>query len=168
MGFPIVVYSRHSFSFMWYAVMLVAFIRHGAVRSSQTDPELTSQGHRMSLDVGRWLKSKGYIPDICWSTKTRRTNQTAENIILGCESELTVKPIEMNEYDMNLDFLAKRIVQYPSAHVALFCCHQPLLEYLRQNFAPNSPPIRFASALIMRYSEGDWIFEDALPGRPNY
>ena len=148
--------------------MLVAFVRHGAVRSSQQDPELTSMGHRMSLEVGRWLKSKAFLPDVVWSTKTRRTFQTAENIILGNESNLTVNLIDMEEFELNFDRITSLFIQDSSFKTALFCGHQPLLEHLRTRFAPKSPPIRFASALIMRYSKGDWFYKDAWPGRPNY
>ena len=143
--------------------MLIAFVRHGAVRNSQTDPELTSLGHRMSLEAGRWLKSNGYIPDVCWSTNTRRTVQTAANLILGCEKEIAVNTIEMNEFDLTLDFLTILISNNSDFKTGLFCCHQPLLENLRKNFAPNSPSIRFASALVMRYSDGDWQYADAWP-----
>ena len=148
--------------------MIVAFVRHGAPRNNEKNPRLTSFGHRMSIEAGVWLKSKGFLPQSCWSTNTNRTLETAENILIGCEQTLSIQVLEMLEADMSLSQIKSIFVNEGSKKVLLFCCHQPLLESLRNNYAPDSPPIRFASALIMRYSDEGWFYIDAWPGRLSY
>ena len=148
--------------------MIVVFVRHGAPRNNESDPELTSFGHRMSIETGQWLKNKGWVPSVCFSTKTRRTFQTAENLLLGCQVSLVINPFDMAEDVQVLDPIHALLTENLFAKVALVCCHQPLLEHLRLQYAPHGPPIRFATAFIMRYSEGQWICIDTWAGRVSY
>ena len=148
--------------------MNVVFVRHGAVRGNEVDPALTSYGHRMSIEVGAWLKSKECLPESFWSTPTKRTLQTAENILIGCGLKRPINSLEMTEFELSLEQIKKILSLNSGIMTCLFCCHQPLMEKLRNQYAPNSPPIRFASALIMRYSEGAWVYKDAWPGRHSY
>lgn len=150
--------------------MRIAFVRHGEKRRGESDPALTSAGHRMATETGLWLRDLGLAPLLVLTTPTTRTRQTAEEL----RAVLPDAPLEeradlpecRDDWDVLVDPLARRLG--PTAEL-LLVGHHPTLHFLSDAFGPLPvavPRHHFAAALVLdRLAGGRWVITEAWPGR---
>ena len=145
--------------------MKIVFIRHGAKRSSESDPELTSYGRKMAFETGQWLAKCGHIPHLIYSTSTLRTLQTAEECLFACELEIPIQSIDIPEqWEEWLDFLEKLGDDGP--HNIAFVGHHPTMHLLTAHYNLDVPNHHFASAIVLeKQTTKQWQCIDSWPGR---
>ena len=148
--------------------MKIVFIRHGARRSSESDPELTSQGRKMSFETGQWLGKKGHLPDAILSTPTQRTQQTAAECLLGCDKGLSIQSINIPEqWEEWLDFLEELGDSF-SNNLAIVG-HHPTMYLLTKHYDVKVPGHHFASAVVLqKLANRQWNCIDSWPGRADF
>jgi phosphohistidine phosphatase SixA len=160
---------------------VLVILRHAEPRRSESDPELTSFGHRMALEAGQWVASllPADVPVQVLHTATMRTRQTAENVLhcLGERARLGVVE-EVPETLLELDILADRICGRrldlptpPLPPTVLVGHHTSLVGLARDLDLPKSRlnPRHFSAGLAMnrsRPSSEAWQIEAIWPGRP--
>jgi len=148
----------------------VVFVRHGARRSTEADPALTSAGHQMAAETGDWLLSHRIVARRCLVTPTLRTRQTAEGL-LGRLPELRAELVPfLPESRDDWDALVAQERPLVGDHgVLLAVGHHPTLAFLLRCFgpAPVSVPLdHFATALVLDpIFTGSWAISAAWPGR---
>ena len=91
---------------------MLIILRHAEPRRGESDPELTSAGHRMAREAGGWVA--GLLPEGAttrvFHTPTHRTRQTAEALLewLGDRARLSTID-DLPESFPDLDMLADRL-----------------------------------------------------------
>lgn len=152
--------------------MVVVFIRHGEKRRTESDPELTSAGRRMSFETGRWLGEQGWVPSLILTTPTSRTRQTAEELQLALESTVPVEERDLPELSEDLaDLLEVLVARRPALSVVVCVGHHPMMDVVKRQHPPAIPIPRtnFASAIALEISaEGAVQVLSAWPGRPSW
>ena len=145
--------------------MRIVFIRHGAKRSSEADPELTSYGRKMAFETGKWLLKSGYAPQFIYSTATARTSQTAEECLLACGREIPIHTMDIPEqWEEWLDFLEKLGDDCPPN--ITFVGHHPTMHLLIAHYNIDVPNHHFASAVVLeKQTTKQWQCIDYWPGR---
>ena len=144
-------------------MMRMIFIRHGAKRSK--GGELTSYGRKMSFQSGQWLSHNGYIPARGFHTPTARTQQTLEEVLLGCERTIQVQQIEIGENWQGWLAMLEKISKANTSDVVVVG-HHPTTEMLAQHYNIRIPTQNFATAIVLqKSSDGLWSFIDSWQGQ---
>ena len=139
------------------------FIRHGARRSN--GGELTSIGRKMSFETGQWLVDNGYLPQNAFHSATIRTQQTLDEVLLGCDQFITGKEIEIPEnWDDWLTMLEK--ISQTNPHDFIIVGHHPTTEMLAKHYKISIPVHNFATAIVLqKSSDRAWSYIDSWQGR---
>ena len=145
--------------------MRMIFIRHGAKRSGEGDPQLTSAGRKMSYELGKWLLSRGYLPKKAYRSSTKRTEETLEEVMFACNTKLDVISTEIPEFwDDWLNFLEG--VSQSTNSDFIIAGHHPTVEMLIDKYNISIPPRNFASAIVLKKcSNRLWNYIDSWQGR---
>ena len=148
--------------------MKIVFIRHGAKRSSETDPALTSMGRKMSFETGRWLADNGHVPEQFLSTPTLRTTQTAEECSLAIEQKINIEASAIPEqWEEWLDFLEELCDSYPN--VLALVGHHPTMHMLTEKYQLSVPRHHFATAIVLqKITCREWKCVDTWLGRADF
>jgi len=73
-------------------------------RVGKTDLPLVESGLEQGRAIGRYLKSAGLMPDVIFTSRLRRTIQTAEQVQAAMETDLPMEPLTMfDEIDYGPD-----------------------------------------------------------------
>ncbi len=141
--------------------MHIIFVRHGARRSGESDPELTSWGRRMAAETGQWIGKQGIVLTAVRSTPTRRTQQTAAEITAALALEVAIThgevPEELSAWGGLLD----------AGDALLLVGHHPTMDMLRHTFRLSVPRSNFASAVVLESTGAGWTVVSSWPGRPS-
>jgi phosphohistidine phosphatase len=137
--------------------------------SDQARP-LAKRGRRDAPAVGRWLRERGYLPDVVVCSTARRTRQTWELMApeLGGSPSVTFEPRAYDASAQTLLDLARELpIQY---RAALLIGHNPAISDLANSLADRSadrsadadgpplpPALRFptAAVAVLEFT-GDW------------
>jgi len=134
---------------------------------------LAKRGRHDAPAVGRWLRERGYRPDVVVCSTARRTRQTWELMApeLGGSPSVTFEPRAYDASALTLLYLAQELPsQYSSA---LLIGHNPAISDLANSLAdrsadadgpPPPPALRFptAAVAVLEFT-GDW--PDLTPGQ---
>ncbi len=129
--------------------MKIAFVRHGAKRKSEVDPELTSFGHEMTLKTGKWLQGQFKSTPRLIATPTNRTIQTAQNIaeVLGIKSDILKQkiPADWKKFQIYVNECLKN----NNNLCIILVGHHPTMEMLIAKFDLSIPRHHFSSAVVL-------------------
>lgn len=150
--------------------MRVVFVRHGAPRTSEADPSLTSEGRSMASEAGEWLFHNAIMADWCLLTPTRRTRETAEEVLERWPHVRQQVVPELPETASTWDRLVAAWEPRLGDHgVLLLVGHHPTQEFLLAHFGPPPvPPLPggYAATIVVdRVFTGAWTITGAWPGR---
>lgn len=149
--------------------MRIIFIRHGERRKGETDPALTSAGHRMAREAALWMRDQGIQPTRILHTPTRRTRQTADEIgLVFPAAERSERP-ESPEVEVDWNQLVAALEGQAGAEAPLALVgHHPTIDLLLRAFGPAPTPVprqNFASVLVVDRTARGWTIAAAWPGR---
>jgi phosphohistidine phosphatase len=126
---------------------------------------LAKRGRHDAPAVGRWLRSRGYLPDVVVCSTARRTRQTWELIApeLGGSPSVTFEPRAYDASALTLLYLAREL---PSQYrAALLIGHNPAVSELANSLVrppaedegPLPPRLSFptAAVAVLEFT-GDW------------
>jgi len=129
---------------------------------------LAKRGRHDAPAVGRWLRERGYLPDVVVCSTARRARQTWELVApeLGGSPSVTFEPRAYDASALTLLYLAQEL---PSQYrAALLIGHNPAISDLANSLAaadgppaadgaPPPPAIRFptAAVAVLEFT-GDW------------
>jgi phosphohistidine phosphatase len=133
---------------------------------------LAKRGRRDAPRVGRWLRDRGYLPDIVVCSAARRARQTWELMAPELGGSPSVR-FELRAYDASALTLLDLAGELPGpCRAALLIGHNPAISQLvaslteppAGNGAPPPPGIRFptAAVAVLEFT-GDW--PDLAPGQ---
>ena len=132
---------------------------------------LAKRGRRDAPVVGRWLRSRGYLPDTVICSVARRTRQTWKLVApeLGGAPSVTFEPRAYAASALALLYLVRELPG--TCRAALLIGHNPGIEELAAHLAeppdaadpPPPPGLRFptAAVAVLEFG-GDWA--DLAPG----
>lgn len=151
--------------------MYIIFARHGERRKGESDPELTSWGRRMSTETGHWLQEQGLRPDLVLVTPTKRTRQTAEEILLPFSAPIPTRETGLPTWQTEKwdELVVSLQAELPEDGVALLVGHHPTMDMIKHKFGslPTTVPRgNFASAVVLQSGSSGWQCTAAWPGRP--
>ncbi|MEL6204368.1 MAG: histidine phosphatase family protein [Pseudomonadota bacterium] len=142
-------------------------IRHA--KSSWANPDiddldrpLNKRGKRAASDVGRWLKSEGWVPDEVLCSTSRRTRETCERL------KLDAAPILREDIYEAPPGALLAAVQDAHGKTVMMIGHNPGIGALAQYLATKKPRhARFddyptGATTILRFDLGNWA--DLQPG----
>ena len=136
--------------------MTLAFVRHGAKRRQDDNPELTSLGHRMAYSAGIWLKKHVHKSPVLISTPTIRTVQSAKNIKLALEESMDI--IEQNipsDWNSFQRYVIDIFNTYQNNYIILVG-HHPTMEMLITKFSLPIPRHHFSSGVLLEKDSLSW------------
>lgn len=156
---------------------MLIVLRHAEPRHSESDPPLTSLGHRMARDAGEWVASllPAASPVDVRVTPSRRTQETAHGIEAWLGERAHVRQIEqLPEDTLSLSILADKLAggvpglpRPDLGPTVLIGHHTSLVGLLRDLPAVSLDPRRYCAALALeRAAEEDcgWRVVGHLPG----
>jgi phosphohistidine phosphatase SixA len=136
--------------------MKLIFVRHGAKRNDDPDPALTSLGRKMAFSSGRWIEKHINSDPILISTPTIRTIQSANEICLALERELSILkqniPSDWNSFERHV------IDTYETYqnNLIILVGHHPTMEMLISKFSLPIPPQNFSSGVLLEKEHASW------------
>lgn len=159
---------------------MFVILRHAEPRRSESDPELTSAGHRMALDAAAWvvdtLPAEGSVQ--VHHTPTARTRQTAEAVAQWLAERVSLHVIEaLPETLPDLHMLADRLsgarpgLPVPAMPPTVLVGHHTTLVALARELPADQrtpSPHRFAAGLALQRdptTSGGWRVVALWPGR---
>ncbi len=126
------------------------------------DRPLAKRGRKDAPAVGRWLRGRGYLPDVVVCSTARRTRQTWELAApeLGGSPSVHFEPRAYAASAQTLLYLARELPGRCQA--ALLIAHNPGIEDLANALADVE--LRFPTAAVAVFEfTGDW--PELAPGR---
>ena len=133
---------------------------------------LAKRGRRDAPVVGRWLRARGYLPEVVICSVARRTRQTWKLVApeLGGSPSVTFEPRAYGASALTLLYLARELPA--SCRAAMLIGHNPAIEDLASSLAeppaedgaPPSPGLRFPTAAVA-VLEFDTHWADLTPGQ---
>ena len=123
---------------------------------------LAKRGRHDAPAVGRWLRTRGYLPDVVVCSTARRTRQTWELIApeLGGSPSVTFEPRAYDASALTLLYLAQELPE--RYRTALLIGHNPAISELANSLAgppaEDGPPrLSFptAAVAVLEFT-GDW------------
>lgn len=150
--------------------MRVVFTRHGAPMSLGSDPSLSDAGVEMVADLSTWLVDNGIVADHCLLTGTRRTRETADELLRPMphvrKQVVPSLPETPEAWEQLVRYWEPRI----GSHGVLFLVgHHPTVELLLSLHGPPAAPVQrgaYAVCLVLdRIFTGSWVITGAWPGR---
>ena len=148
--------------------MDLAFTRHGERRRGESDPALTSAGHRMAREAALWLQGQGFSPARIVATPTLRTEQTADEWALVFPDAARVVRDEAPDTPAAWAALWRALSADPQPTALVG--HHPTLDLLLRSFGPPPVPVsvrHFCSTLRLEGAAPDQLrIAAAWPGRP--
>jgi phosphohistidine phosphatase SixA len=139
--------------------MKLFFLRHGAKRKNEIDPNLTSRGKKMAFSAGQWVKTLLQSKPVVITTPTVRTEQSAKEICLVLQEELTILkqtiPSDWNSFERYV------IGIYEQSHTTsiILVGHHPTMEMLISKFNLPIPPQNFSSGVLLEKQHKSWKCE---------
>jgi phosphohistidine phosphatase len=132
------------------------------------DRPLAKRGRRDAPVVGRWLRERGYLPDVVVCSPARRTRQTWDLVAaeLGGSPSVRFEPRAYAASAMTLLYLVRELSA--TSRTALLIGHNPGVADLATSLAQppdhDDAPIRFPTAAVAILDvPGDWA--DLSPGQ---
>jgi phosphohistidine phosphatase len=131
------------------------------------DRPLAKRGRRDAPRIGRWLRDRGYLPDVVVCSAARRTRQTWELVAPELDGSPDVR-FEARAYAASALTLLYLIQELPAKfRTALLIAHNPGLEELTASLVGGKEPqqgIRLPTAgvAVVEFA-GDW--PDLAPGQ---
>ena len=148
--------------------MKIAFVRHGAKRKCENDPELTSLGHNMALKTGQWLHSQFESTPLLISTATNRTIQTAQDIaeVLGVNGDILKQkiPADWKKFQIYVN----ECIKNNNNLCIIIVGHHPTMEMLIAKFHLPIPRHHFSSAVILEMENKKWICTQYWIGQADF
>ena len=133
---------------------------------------LAKRGRRDAPVVGRWLRARGYLPEVVICSVARRTRQTWKLVApeLGGSPSVTFEPRAYGASALTLLYLVRELPV--SCRAALLIGHNPAIEDLASSLAelpaaagaPPSPGLRFPTAAVA-VLEFDTDWADLAPAQ---
>lgn len=129
------------------------------------DRPLAKRGRRDAPSVGRWLRDKGYLPDVVICSTALRTRQTWELAAtkLGAAPAVTFEPRAYAASALTLLYLARELPG--DSRTALMIAHNPGVSELAASLAgTHQHGMNFPTAgvAVLEFG-GDW--PDLTPGQ---
>mgnify|MGYP000123490771 CR=1 FL=1 len=160
---------------------MLVILRHAEPRRGESDPELTSAGHRMALEAGEWVLARlpGAAPVRILHTPTARTRQTALGVRHWLADRASLNTIEaLPETLDDLEILADRIcgarpgLPSPPLPPTVLVGHHTTLVALARELRPSPAglnPRHYSAGLAIERKRGTltgWAVVSVWPGRP--
>jgi phosphohistidine phosphatase len=136
------------------------------------DRPLAKRGRKDAPRIGRWLRTRGYVPDVVICSTALRTRQTWDLVAseLNGSAEVRFEPRAYAASALTLLYLCQELPA--PCHAALLIVHNPGIEELAaslgsaQEGAPESAGLRFPTAAVAVFEfTGAW--SALAPGRAN-
>ena len=147
-------------------------LRHGKAESHETgikdhERRLTTRGEEDAALMGRYLASRGLVPDVMLYSDSRRTRQTADALLHACEgSSTSVEQFSLRElYLADPETILGAVDLYGSRGVTVLVVgHNPGLEQVATTAAGAHVRLRTADLAIINVDgEGRLSFERLIP-----
>ncbi|HAJ98548.1 MAG TPA: hypothetical protein DCM62_00840 [Bacteroidales bacterium] len=132
----------------------IALMRHGkAAQSSENNADmsrvLTKAGRIESLEMGKWMKKQGFVPNFIIASPALRTHETAT--ILAEYFALDTQEILLDRrlYEASTDDLLEVISELPdSKDNVLLVGHNPSLTWVGSRLGPSEGFVFVPSAVL--------------------
>jgi phosphohistidine phosphatase len=132
------------------------------------DRPLAKRGKRDAPVVGRWLRERGYLPDVVVCSAARRTRQTWDLVAkeLGGSPSVTFEPRAYAASALTLLYLVRELPA--AARAALLIGHNPGIEDLAASLTEppdgdGAPGLSFPTAAVAVVEFGG-AWADLAPG----
>lgn len=151
----------------------IVYVRHGERSHIGKDDPLTENGRAMALSTGQWLKEKGLVPSRVIHTGTRRTLETAEQLLLGLGIQVGSvtlfdnKGLPSNEGALEA-LLEAQVKLAHSGNDVILVGHHPTQNLVQSKFGGarfSVPSANRAAAFILEKVDGSWRVTAAHPGQ---
>lgn len=134
------------------------------------DRPLNDRGQRAAAEIGRWLASRGYLPDAVIASDARRTRETWEGIATALGSAPEAR-FDRKLYQASADTMLA-VLRHAAGEVVLMVGHNPgIAEFARRLVAHAPLHERFShyptgATLVAEFPIEDWAeaaWESAAP-----
>ena len=150
------------------------FIRHGSYDKEGLDPRdrvdapINDRGWEGAMAAGELLVAWGIEPDLVVTTRTRRTWETAQVVLMAADLEAPVVTVE-GGFAVGKSSLEEKLADWASvtsAKTVVFVGHCKNQQYLKkyEDFPKTEAKARAAVAVYERNELGGWTLVASAPG----